>query len=86
MRLMIDPHGNIRCLYTEELDLSCFGLLAIRRASQVEPDPLGQWWADLSPINGPRLGPFDLRSQALLAEQRWLEVHWIPRSAEVPPP
>jgi hypothetical protein len=83
MRLMIDRHGGMRCLYTEVLDLPSFGSLDVRRASHVEPDSLGQWWADLSPVNGPRLGPFDLRSQALLAEQSWLEAHWLPRSAEV---
>jgi hypothetical protein len=83
MRLMIDRHGSIHCLYTEVLNLSGFGLLAVRRASYVEPDSLGQWRADLSPVGGPRLGPFDLRSQALRAEQRWLEAHWLPRSAEV---
>jgi hypothetical protein len=82
MRLMIDRHGSIRCLYTEVLDLSCFGLLAVRRASHVEPDSAGQWWTDLSPVHGPRLGPFDLRSQALRVEQSWLEAHWLPRSAE----
>ena len=86
MRLMIDPHGSIRCLYTEDLDLSSFGLIAVRRASHVEPDILGQWWADLSLVSGPRLGPFDLRSQALLAEQSWLEAHWLPHSAEVSSP
>jgi hypothetical protein len=85
MRLMIDRHGSIRCVYTEVLDLSCFGPPEIRRASQVEPDPLGQWWADLSPVSGPRLGPFNLRSQALLAEQSWLEVHRLAH-LEVSPP
>ncbi|HEY1859857.1 MAG TPA: hypothetical protein VGG61_05865 [Gemmataceae bacterium] len=82
MQLMIDPHGCIRCLYTEALDLSSFGLIAVRRASQVEPDLLGQWWAELSSVSGPRLGPFDLRSQALLAEQSWLEAHWLPHAAK----
>jgi hypothetical protein len=85
MRLMIDRRGSIRCLYTEALDLSCFGMVAIRRASQVEPDLSGHWWADLSHVSGPCLGPFDLRSQALLAEQSWLEAHWLPHSAEVWP-
>ena len=86
MRLLIDPHGSIRCLYTEAIDLSRFGLLAVRRASRVEPDSLGRWWADLSPVRGPRLGPFDLRSQALLAEQNWLEANWLAHSANGSPP
>jgi hypothetical protein len=28
---------------------------------------------------GPRLGPFALRSEALAAEQHWLEANWLPR-------
>ena len=85
MRLLIDPHGSIRCLYTEAIDLTCLGALAVRRASLVEPDPSGRWWADLSPVRGPRLGPFDLRSKALLAEQNWLEANWLPHSADESP-
>jgi hypothetical protein len=74
MQLLIDPHGVIFCLYDETLDLACLGSLSIQRASQVEPDALGQWWADFSPVRGPRLGPFAQRSLALKAERDWLEV------------
>jgi hypothetical protein len=73
MRMVIDPLGQVRCLYTEVLDLPALGPLAIRRASQVEPDAAGQWWADLAPVSGPRLGPYLRRSDALAAEQAWLE-------------
>ena len=45
----------------------------IFRASHVEPSPSGGWFADLSPVNGPLLGPFTLRSDALTAEVAWLE-------------
>jgi hypothetical protein len=31
----------------------------------------------LAPVGGPRLGPYSLRSQALTAEQTWLEAHWL---------
>jgi len=75
MLLVIDPQGEVRCLYTEVLDLSSLGPLTIQRASHVEPDSQGQWWADLSPVAGPRLGPFTLRSQALAAEHGWLQRH-----------
>jgi hypothetical protein len=52
-----------------------------------ERDPTtGWWWADLSRVRGPRLGPFDLRSQALLAEQNWLEANWLPHSADYTTP
>jgi hypothetical protein len=54
--------------------------VAIRRASQVEPDAAGLWWADLAPVGGPMLGPFARRMQALTAEQTWLE-KWLCRPA-----
>lgn len=73
MLLRIDPGGNITCLYGETIELSALGSLKIRRASHVEPDQHGIWWADLAPVGGPQLGPFALRSEALQAEQAWLE-------------
>jgi hypothetical protein len=47
--------------------------MSIQRASHVEPDEQGQWWADLAPVHGPKLGPFAVRSAALDAERCWLE-------------
>jgi hypothetical protein len=85
MRLWIDPGGAVRGLYDEAIDLAALGPLAIRRASHVEPDGQGRWWAELSPVGGPRLGPFDRRSQALDAERDWLEGHWLTRRT-VPAP
>ena len=73
MMLVIDPSGAVRCLYDEAIDLTALGPMHIERASQLEPDATGQWWADLSPVNGPKLGPFAKRSDALAAEVRWLE-------------
>ena len=81
MQLFVAPDGRVRAVYAEELDLTRFGELSIRRASHVEPDPVGRWHADLSPVGGPVLGPFDRRSEALEAEHAWLETHWLaPRS------
>jgi hypothetical protein len=77
MQLLVDPEGRIRAVYDERLDLAGFGPLAIRRASHVEPDSSGRWHADLSPVGGPVLGPFDRRSEALEAERAWLETHWL---------
>lgn len=77
MHLRIDRQGVIHCLYGEAIDLAGLGVLSIRRASQVEPTPKGEWIADLSPVGGPCLGPFDRRSLALDAEQDWLEQHWL---------
>lgn len=80
MHLVIDRQGMIRCLYDEVLDLPQLGRLVIQRASHVEPDAEGCWWADLAPVNGPRLGPFARRTHALSAETTWLEEHWLERS------
>jgi hypothetical protein len=46
----------------------------------VEPTSGGKWIADMKPVDGPVLGPFSMRSQALAAERRWLEKHWLPNS------
>jgi hypothetical protein len=76
MRLTVEPDGTVRCVYGEAIDLAALGAVSIRRASHVEPDAAGHWWADLAPVGGPRLGPFGLRSQALGAERTWLEARW----------
>src|SRR5215831_13568468 len=73
MQLRIDPSGQVRCVYSEALDLAALGALTMQRASHVEPDDQGHWWADLAPVSGPRLGPFPFRSAALAAEGAWLE-------------
>jgi hypothetical protein len=48
-------------------------LLPITRASRVEPDDQGRWLADLSPVRGQVIGPFEKQSEALAAELAWLE-------------
>ncbi len=75
MQLMIHPDGTVACLYGEAIDLTKLGGLTIRRASHVEPDENGWWHADLSPVNGPVLGPFEARSEALSAEEAWIEAN-----------
>lgn len=77
MQLLIDAQGNIRCLYDETISLANLGTLAIARGSHVEPTADGQWLADLSPVDGPCLGPFVTRSAALVAERQWLETNWL---------
>ncbi len=77
MELIVQADGSLRCLYDEAVDLSALGHVTIRRASHVEPTDNGQWQADLSPVGGPVLGPFALRSQALAAEVEWLRRHWL---------
>lgn len=70
----IAPDGQVRCVYSERLDLSGLGAMSIDRASNVEPVD-GEWFADLSPVGGPVLGPFPLtrRSDAIAAEVAWIE-------------
>ena len=80
MQLVIEPDGSIRTVYDEALDLTVLGQVSIARGSYVEPDEHGQWFADLSPVAGPKLGPFMARSAALSAERDWLEAHWLVRS------
>lgn len=77
MELVITMTGEVRCVYDESIDLHQLGSLTIERASHVEPTADGRWSADLSPVGGPKLGPFNLRTAALQAEQQWLAAHWL---------
>jgi hypothetical protein len=76
MTLIVDGAGQVSCVYSELLDLASLGVVTIRRASHVEPDGDGRWWANLQPVNGPALGPYDRRSDALAAEASWLDENW----------
>lgn len=72
MEFVVDAEGDVRCVYGEELDLREIGKLQITRASHVEPDAEGYWWADMAPSGGPVLGPYSSRSEALGAERKVL--------------
>ena len=72
MELVVGVDGVARCIYDEALDLREIGKLQITRASHVEPDRDGFWWADMGPVRGPVLGPFKKRTEALGAEREWL--------------
>lgn len=63
--------------------MSELGLIRIERASHVEPDTSGLWSADLQPSQGPILGPFALRSEALQAEHDWLTQHVLFGSPDI---
>ena len=69
--------GQVQGIYDERLDLTSLGPVRTRRASNVEPDEDGQWWADLSASGGQLLGPFPRRSVALAAEVAWLEANLL---------
>jgi hypothetical protein len=77
MQLVVEPTGGVRAIYSEDLDLGALGHPVITRASHVEPGCDGRWSADLRPVGGPVLGPFDRRGEALDAERAWLEAHWL---------
>ena len=83
MELIIETGGNLRCIYAEAIDLHSLGQPKITRASHVEPDSTGRWTADLAPVDGPKLGPFDKRTDALAAEVQWLRDNWLDKANPV---
>ena len=72
MELVVGVDGMARCIYDEAVELREIGKLQITRASHVEPDAEGFWWADMGPVDGPVLGPYGSRTEALGAERGWL--------------
>ena len=79
MILSIDDNGTILAIATdpEEFDLAALGTVTARRASHVEPidGDYARWTADMTPVNGPVLGPFPTRRAALAAEVAWIETN-----------
>ena len=82
-KIVID-RGEVKFLYSDELrglTDRLGGETQIARCSHVEPEE-GLWFADLSPVGGPKLGPFKLRQSALDAEVEWLQQHNLPDPIE----
>jgi hypothetical protein len=77
MEIVIHSNGAAQCVYSETIPVRELGSVDIRRASHVEPTDDGQWTADLTPVNGPVLGPFENRTAALAAETTWLRENWL---------
>ena len=75
MIISIDTQGHVRGIYTDDFPWRELGETLVQRASHVEPDDSGFWYADLSLSNGPVLGPFARRADAIAAEVAWLEKH-----------
>lgn len=73
MELVVSPIGTVTAIYDELLDLQAIGRPQIVRASHVEPDADGRWFAAI--VGGPTLGPFERRSVAIDAEVQWLTKH-----------
>lgn len=72
--IQVCPEGDLIMIYQDPVKIFLdLGSAVIRRASHVEPSDSGQWTADLSPVGGPILGPYDTRTAALVAEVDWLQ-------------
>ncbi len=70
----VKPDGTIEMIYDDEAAdfFAEAGHLSITRASHVEPDEAGKWWAHMVGEDV-KLGPYDLRQTALDAEREYLE-------------
>jgi hypothetical protein len=88
-RVRITADGHVRFIWSDDLaPLAELGESTCERVSHVEPYDgsggdrfaakyaKGIWWtADMSPVDGPVLGPFPTRQEALDAEVAWLRAH-----------
>ena len=75
MELDVSPTGLVTGIYADLVDVRTLGKTTIIRASHVEADDTGQWYADI--IDGPSLGPFGKRCDAVAAEIEWLKRHFF---------
>jgi hypothetical protein len=79
LSINVRPDGSLAAIHDDALAGLCDqGHAAVRRASHVEPVDGGEqvnWQADMSPVGGPVLGPYRLRSDALAAEVAWLRAN-----------
>ena len=61
--------------------------MKIKRASHVEPittpDGSVKWQADMGPVGGPVLAPFNTRQEALDAERVWLKENILKSDSDV---
>lgn len=80
--VFILPDGTIRFIYDDSLKwLSSESNIFLKRASHIEAnvnDNKVEWFADLSPVNGPLLGPFASREESIEAEKHWLHKYHLP--------
>lgn len=73
-KISVAPNGVTTAIYNDDLaGLFAAGKASVSRASFVEPAATGGWTADMAPVNGPVLGPFALREEALQAEAVYLD-------------
>jgi len=74
MEITLLVGSQVHAIYSDDAAemLELVGNVSIARASHVEPAQ-GGWSADMSPVGGPILGPFDRRGAAIDAEIAWLK-------------
>ena len=83
--LEIAPDGTLQFLWDDSLaPLLELGEGSLERASHIEPHGT-EWIANLSPVDGPTLGAFPLRNDALIAERDWLQQHGFGRRVSSQP-
>lgn len=74
MTIQICPEGDLIAIYCDPMKIMIdLGRTVIKRASHVEPNNAGLWTADMAPVGGPVLGPYETREEALLAEVAWIQ-------------
>jgi len=75
-RQVIIKNGEITFIYADEMKPFLeLGEATVKRVSHVEPTTVDgevKWAADMSPVNGPVLGPYGSRQKALDEEVQWL--------------
>jgi len=71
----LNPHGELACPYTDQIDLRAFGTLSLTRASTIEWDATTQEWV-VTWIQAPwPTARFATREEATIYEQRLLSDH-----------
>lgn len=65
MDLVVGVDDITRCIYDQSRGLREIWKTQITRASHVEPVRDGRWWAGMRPVDGPVLGPFKNRTEAV---------------------
>ena len=80
---IVISRGRVRFIHQDDLAATLqVGKATTCRAGRVEPSQDG-WNADLRPVNGPVLGPFARRDEALQAEANWLRENLTPIPREL---
>jgi hypothetical protein len=82
MFVFIEANGDLKFIYCDDVTVAFDESKSVTRASHVEPTADGKWTADMSPVDGPVLGPFELRSEALAAEVAWLTNEMMSRRVD----